>query len=155
MTISMIWHGKGPQGRVVRRGEPISFPKQTVVPIAGASYSYINQAIPGAASGAVYHNAPNLTLDIHSLDLNGNNHFSFLETLPIGCTITINGQSALMPVKPAYVGGGMWNLTLDAWPAMPNGAYTVAIALPPAILAAPPVLQNSRELTPKKKKGKK
>lgn len=31
--ISMIWRGKGPQGRVVRRGDPISFPTKATPPV--------------------------------------------------------------------------------------------------------------------------
>ena len=128
--MKIIRHGKGTVGRVVKVGDPISFPTKAVVPVTGAAYSYINQPIPGAAVGTIYHNAPNLTLDISSLDKNGNNHFSFLESLPPGCTITIGTQSALMPVKPTYVAGGMWNLTLDAWPALPDGNYNVTIVRP-------------------------
>ena len=151
--IQVIRHGKGPMGRVVRQGQPIAYPKQAVIPITGAPYSYLNQAIPGAATGTVYHNAPNLTLDISSLDKNGVNHYTLLETLPPGCTITIGTQSALMPVKPTYVGGGMWNLTVDAWPTLPDGDYNITVT-PPAPLAAP-IEPEPRMLVPEpKKKGK-
>lgn len=139
--IQVIRHGKGTMGRVVRQGQPIAYPAQAVIPVTGAPYTYINQAVPGAATGTVYHNAPNLTLDINSQDKNGKNHFALFETLPPGCTITIGTQSALMPVKPTYVAGGMWNLTLDAWPALPNGDYNITITLPAPLVA-------------KKKKGK-
>ena len=112
-----------------QEGNRISL-RQKVIPVTGAQYNYINAAIPGAAVGTIYHNAPELTLNISSIDLDGNNHYSFLESLPIGCTITIGTQSALMPVKPTYVAGGMWSIVVDAWTALPDGTYTVTIALP-------------------------
>ena len=149
--MKIIRHGKGTVGRVVPAGDPIAYPKQDVIPVTGAPYSYINQAIPGAATGTVYHNAPNLTLDISSLDKNGVNHYTLLETLPPGATITIGTQSALMTVKPTYVGGGMWNLVVDAWPALPDGNYNITITR--ALVApapAPPPPQQPLTL----KKGK-
>jgi hypothetical protein len=32
-----------------------------------------------------------------------------------------------MPVKATYIAGGMWSLTLDAWPDLPDGTYTVTV----------------------------
>ena len=107
------------------RAEPVPVP--IAAPVVGVQYDYVNAAIHGAAIGTIYHTSGEHVLSINSLDKDGTNHYDAIAAIPIGATITIGSQSAIMPVKATYIAGGMWSLTLDAWPDLPDGTYTVTV----------------------------
>ena len=50
-----------------------------------------------------------------------------ISVLEIGDKITIGTQSAILTLRPAYFGGGVWQLFVDAWPALVNGEYLVKV----------------------------
>jgi hypothetical protein len=113
---------------VTKLGQPISFRRKVgEAPVVGVQYDYVNAAIHGAAIGTIYHTSGEHALSINSLDKDSTNHYDAIAAIPIGATITIGSQSALMPVKATYIAGGMWSLTLDAWPDLPDGTYTVTV----------------------------
>lgn len=99
-------------------------------PIQGAPFNYLNQPIPGAAAGTIYHNSPELFITISSLDGNGVNHYNLLAMLGTGYTITVNSQTGTLTGPAEYMGGGMWKLPVDAWPAIADGNYIVKVTAP-------------------------
>lgn len=101
--------------------------RQQRAPLTGNRYLYENRTPPSAAVGTVYHNAPELILYVNSQDLDGENHYNAISALEIGDKITIGTQSAILTLRPAYFGGGVWQLFVDAWPALVNGEYLVKV----------------------------
>jgi len=99
-------------------------------PVQGAPYAYINQPIPGAAVGTIYHNSPELFITISSLDGNGVNHYNLLAMLGTGDTITVDSQTGTLTGPAEYMGGAMWKLPVNAWPALIDGNYLVTVTGP-------------------------
>jgi hypothetical protein len=99
-------------------------------PIQGAPFNYLNQPIPGAAAGTIYHNSPELFITISSLDGNGINHYNLLAAMTTGDSITVATQTGTLTGPSEYMGGGMWKLPVDAWPAIIDGNYLVTVTGP-------------------------
>jgi len=99
-------------------------------PIVGAPFAYVNQAIPGAATGTIYHNSPELFITISSLDGNGINHYNLLAALSTGDTITVATQTGVLTGPTEYMGGAMWKIPVDTWPSIINGNYLVTVTGP-------------------------
>ena len=110
---------------------PISFNKihEPLGP-QGAPYAYINQPIPGAAVGTIYHNSPELFITISSLDGNGVNHYNLFNVMTTGVSITVGSQTGTLTGPAEYMGGAMWKLPVDAWPVIVDGNYIVKATIP-------------------------
>jgi hypothetical protein len=104
--------------------------RQVRSPLVGSRYLYENRTPPGAAIGTIYHNAGEGELYINSQDLDGNNHYNVIGSLNIGDKLTVGTQTAALILRPAYVGGGLWQLFFASWPPLVNGEYLVSVERP-------------------------
>lgn len=107
---------------------PKNFHVSTEVPVKGDPWDYLTQAHPhGAQAGTIYNTAGEAALSISSLDSNGVNHYDEFGFVRPGMVLTVGSQSAIITVRPNYVGGAMWSFVVNSWPALPNGNYVCKI----------------------------
>ena len=85
-----------------------------------AIYEYVNTSSTDVPTGRIYVAPASTLLRIHRIDKNGVERN--LYQITTGDTITIGGQTATLVADP-ILQGDVYRITVDAWPALPDGEY--------------------------------
>ena len=111
--------------RVFKVGEPISLRKQ-VTPLGpqGAPYNVVNTLLGPPLPGQFFIPPSGLTLSIHEIDTDGNNHQATIAAMDAGDHILLDDDDVVLTGAPIY-NTGVFSLQVNALPVAVDGQYIV------------------------------
>ena len=98
-----------------------------VSPVTGALYNYTTTSAQNPPKGSMYVGNGGLNLFFNEVDANDVNHGGDMQLIHVGDKINVSTNTATIVTAPRLMGPGTWLISVDAWPVLANGQYTVTI----------------------------
>ena len=114
----------GPMSRVVPVGSFIGYAEKAT--ITEVLYNYLNTSSTSPASGFVNNASASVILRFSPVDANGINRAAGLDSIVVGDVIAMGANSQTVTLEPIW-DGTSWRTTMDAWPTLADGQYTVTV----------------------------